>query len=79
MPRVEKDDDAIRQRWDNFGMEVANFVISNTDIIILTFFSVSLVEISVYTVYNMVMRGDLGMFAPFVLGISTAFGDMMAR
>ena len=48
--------EAIKDRWDCFGLQVANFVNSNTDMFILTIFT-NVYEVSVYTVYYMVTSG----------------------
>ena len=70
--------DMIRQRWDALGHEIANFVNTNTDIIILTVFS-SLREVSVYTVYNYVISAIRRFVTNFIIGFGAAFGNMYAK
>ena len=75
---VRKDTSVISQRWDNFGRQVAYFVISNTDLVVLSFFS-TVYEISVYTIYRMIINGVFGIFKPLTLGVNAAFGNMLAK
>lgn len=70
--------DAIKDRWDCFGLQVANFVNSNTDMFLLTVFT-NVREVSVYTVYYMVTNGIRKLFLTFVNGIGSAFGNMFAK
>ena len=47
------DKTAISQRWDGFGQNIAYFIHTNTDIVILTMFC-TLVDVSVYSIYFLV-------------------------
>jgi len=73
-----KDNSVIRQRWDNFGRQVAYFVSTNTAIVILSIFS-NAFEVSVFAVYMLVISGVLGLFVPLTNGVSAAFGNMLAK
>lgn len=75
--KVCPDNGAIRQRWDAFFHQVAAFVMSNTAIIILTAF-VSMAEVSVFSVYNLIATGIRKMVLNFTNGLEAAFGNMMA-
>jgi len=75
---VKNDNSVIRQRWDNFGQQVANFVTLNTGLIILSVFS-NVFEVSVYSIYTLVMVGVYGLFAPLNRGVGAAFGNMLAK
>lgn len=75
---VAADREAIKDRWDCFGLQVANFVNSNTDMFILTVFT-NVFEVSVYTVYHMVISGIQKVMRAFVNGIGAAFGNMFAK
>lgn len=70
--------DYIPQRWDATAHEVASFVNSNTDIVILTMFA-SLSDISVYTVYKYVTSNLKKIVNTCTVGFGAAFGDMYAR
>ena len=76
--KVEADKAAIAQRWDSFAHQIANFVHGNTDIVILTLFSV-LAEVSVYSVYAMVVSGVRKLVYTLGSGVEAAFGNMLAK
>ena len=69
---------AISQRWDSFAHQMANFVHGNTDVVILTIFS-TLEEVSVYSVYAMVITGVRKLVNICSKGMEAAFGNMIAR
>lgn len=75
---VEPDNKAISQRWDAFWQQVAAFVMNNTDTIVLTVFS-SMLEVSVYSIYNMVTSGLKRIVTAITEGIEGAFGNMIAK
>lgn len=68
----------IRQRWDGFGQNLAYFVHSNTDVVLLSLL-LTLRDVSVYSVYFMVA----GMLKNIVISISQAIspsmGNILAR
>lgn len=61
------DSDVLKQRWDGFGQNLAYFVHTNTDIVVLTIFS-TLADVSVYSVYFLVANS----LKTLVLSISAA-------
>ncbi len=69
---------AIKQRWNAFAHTLANFVHSNTDIVILTFFTNQL-EISVYSIYYLVLNGMKMLFEPINTSIEALLGNTMAQ
>lgn len=77
-PKTPPNLDAIKNRWDCFGIQVANFVNSNTDMFILTVLT-DVREVSVYVVYHMVTNGVRKLLLTFVNGVGAAFGNMFAR
>lgn len=74
---VEPDNIAIKQRWDAFFHQVAYFVTTNTDTIVLTIFA-NIKEVSVYSVYNLVIVAIRKFSASFTNGLESAFGNMIA-
>lgn len=68
----------ISQRWDAFGHELANFVNSNTDIIVITFF-LGVKEVSVYTVYSYVILSIRKVVTNLISSFGAAFGNMFAK
>lgn len=68
----------LKQKWDGFAQHVAAVIHGNTDITILTIF-VSLTEVSVYSVYYLVVKGIKSVIQAFTGGIDATFGDMIAK
>ena len=75
---VEPDNHAISQRWDAFAHQVANFVNTNTDVMVLTVFT-NIREVSVYSVYYLVINGLSRLLRNTIPGVAAAFGDMIAK
>ena len=75
---VAPDNDAISQRWDAFAHQVAFFVNTNTDIMVLTWFA-SLKDVSIYSVYYLVINGITIVVKNSIQSVAAAFGDMIAK
>lgn len=75
---VNPDQKAISQRWDAFAHQVAYFVNTNTDIMVLTIFA-TLKDVSIYSVYYLVINGITKLIKNSIQSISSAFGDMLAK
>lgn len=75
---VKPNNKAIEQRWDAFWHQVATFANNNTDIMVLTIFS-NMLEVSVYSIYNLVIHGLKRFVTAFTNGIDAAFGNMIAK
>ena len=69
----------IEQKWDGLAQHVASIVHTNTDVSILTILSKNISEVSVYSVYYMVVKGIKQIMEAFTGGIEDSFGDMIAR
>lgn len=68
----------LKQKWDGLAQHIASVVHNNTDITILTFFS-QIAEVSVYSVYYLVVKGIKSIIQAFTGGIDASFGDMIAK
>lgn len=66
------------QKWDGLAQHVAAVIHNNTDVVILTIFS-SVSEVSVYSVYLLVITGVKRLIQSFAGGIDASFGDMIAK
>lgn len=75
---VPADNAAISQRWEAFAHQLASFVHGNTDIVILTIFSNTL-EISVYSVYYLIIHGVRRGILALTTGVEDIFGRMIAK
>lgn len=75
---LELTEDPLPQRWHGMGQHIAYTVQNSTDIIILTFFS-TLENVSVYSVYNMVVNAMRMIVSSFTTGINSFFGSLLAN
>lgn len=75
---VPPDTEALNQRWDGFGQNLAYFIHTNTDVIILTIFS-TLSSISIYSIYLMIANILKALVVTFVSSIEPSLGNVLAR
>lgn len=73
-----ENDYVIEQKWDGLAQHIAYVIHSNTDIVLLTLFSTT-TEISVYSVYLLVVNGIKSLVQGFLGGVDASFGDMIAK
>lgn len=74
---VRPSDKALAQRWDGLGQNIAYFIHSNTDIVILTLFT-SLTNVSVYSVYFMVIHSLRDLINAVSTAIVPSVGNILA-
>jgi len=76
---VAPDKIALKQRWDAFAHQLANFIQSNIGIILLTVF-VGIMDVSVYAVYNLILINIRRIIDALMgSGIVAAFGNMLVK
>ncbi len=75
---AKPDWNSISKRWDAFGMQMANFVNGNTDIVIATIF-LNMKEVSVYTIYYLVINGIKKIVVRISTGVESALGNLKAE
>ncbi len=68
----------IKQKWDGLAQHIASIVHNNTDIVVLSILS-TMKEVSVYSVYLLVVKGLKSMVQVFMNGIDASFGNMIAK
>ena len=68
----------LKNKWDGLAQHIASVIHGNTDIAVLTLFC-NLAEVSVYSVYYLVVRGVKSIIQSFTSGIDASFGDMIAK
>ena len=76
--KVKYTEEPIPQKWNGVAQHVAYFVLENTDIILLTLFS-TFQEISVYSVYFMVISGIRQIFFSITYSIQPKLGELQVR
>lgn len=72
--KAAPDNEALSQRWDGFGQNLAYFIHTNTDVAILTIFS-TLSDVAVYAVYLMIANA----LKTLVVSISSAIAPSMGN
>lgn len=68
----------LKQKWDGLAQHIAAVIHGNTDITILTFFT-TLAEVSVYSVYYLVIKGIKSLIQSITGGLDATFGDIIAK
>lgn len=73
-----KGDYKIEQKWDGLAQHIAFVVHQKTDIVIVTLCS-NMAEVSVYSIYALIINKIKNLVQSFVGGVDAAFGDMLAK
>lgn len=71
-------EEPIKQKWNGITQHISSVVLDGTDNIVLTFFS-TLSNVSVYSVYYMIIGSIQGFYQSAVAGIQSAAGAMWAK
>lgn len=69
---------ALDNRWDVFFLQLLGAVQTGGIVVLITVFF-SLTDVSVYSVYNMILGGVGSLVGIFTSGLSASFGDVIAR
>ena len=72
------DKDALKQKWDGFGQNLAYFIHTNTDVVLLTLFS-TLTNVSIYSVYLMVAGAVNGIITTVSSAVAPSIGNLLAK
>lgn len=75
---IERDKNALSQKWTGLGQHIAFFIHSNTDIAVLTIFA-NLTYVAVYSVYYMIVSQIQNITTSFSTGMEALYGDMIAK
>jgi len=76
--KISYDVEPIEQKWNGIAQHVAAYILDGTDNIVLTIFA-SLTEVSVYSVYHLVILGIKNLFISLTNGIRPLIGEMWAK
>lgn len=71
-------EEPIRQKWNGIAQHVSSVVLNNTDTIVLTVMS-TLSNVSIYSVYNLVVSGLKQLFEVSTSGVEAALGELWAK
>lgn len=76
--KIKYDKEPISQKWNGIAQHVAYFVLENTDIVLLTLFT-TFREVSVYSVYFMVISGVRRIFSSITYSVQPKLGEIKAK
>ena len=76
--REVKEQYEIKQKWDALSQHISYIILTNTDVIVLTFFS-DIKEVSVYGIYMLIIRELGNIVASFIGGMDASFGKMLVK
>jgi hypothetical protein len=68
----------IEQKWNGVAQHIAAIILDTTDIIVLTIFS-SLSNVSIYSVYFLIVKGVKTLFLSITNGIQSLIGELWAK
>ena len=68
----------INKRWDAFFLQILGAIHNGAPVILATIFT-DLKSVSVYTIYNIVLSGVNGLLGIFTNGLSSSFGEIIAK
>lgn len=76
--KIKYDVEPIKQKWNGIAQHIAAFILDGTDNIVLTVFS-TLTNVSIYSVYNLIIYGVKNLFLSLTNGIQSLMGEMLAK
>lgn len=76
--KIQYQEEPIQQKWNGVAQHVAAVVLDGTDTIVLTMFS-NLSDVSVYSVYFLVVKGVKTVFLSLTNGIQSLMGELWAK
>lgn len=75
---ITYNEEPIKQKWNGMAQHFAAYVLGGTDNIVLTLFS-TLANVSIYSVYNIVILGVKNAFLSLTTGFQSLIGEMLAK
>lgn len=75
---INRNKNALSQKWTGFGQHIAYFLHTNASVTILTLFY-NLTVVAVYSVYNMIVYSMQNFCSSFSAGMEAVLGDMLAK
>ena len=76
--KIQYQEEPIQQKWNGVAQHVAAVVLDGTDTIVLTMFS-NLSDVSIYSVYFLVVKGIKTVFLSLTNGIQSLMGELWAK
>ena len=76
--KIKYTKEPIPQKWNGIAQHVAAVILDQTDTIVLTMFA-TLSDVSIYSVYFLVVKGVKQLFMSMTNGITSLIGELWAR
>ncbi len=76
--KIKYTEEPIKQKWNGVAQHIAAVVLDGTDTIVLTAFS-TLSNVSIYSVYYLVVKGVKTLFLSMTNGIQALMGELWAK
>lgn len=76
--KIQYEGEPIKQKWNGIAQHVAAVVLDGTDNVVLTIFS-TLANVSIYSVYHLVIYGVKNLFMSLTNGIQSLIGELWAK
>lgn len=76
--KIVYNQEPIKQKWNGVAQHIASVVLTGTDVIVLSLFS-TLENVSIYSVYNLVMSGIKQLFTALNSGFHALIGNLWAN
>ena len=76
--KIRYETEPIEQKWNGVAQHIAAVVLDGTDNVILTIFA-SLSDVSIYSVYHLVVYGVKQLFTSTISGIQPLMGELWAK
>lgn len=76
--KIKFTDDPVKQKWNGMAQHFVSYLFVGTDNIVLTLFS-TLENVSIYSVYNIVIRGTINIITSMTNGFKPLMGEMLAK
>ena len=75
---IQYADEPIQQKWNGIAQHIAAIILDATDTIVLTLFS-SLVNVSIYSVYHLIINGVKQLLMSINNGVHSLCGELWAK
>lgn len=76
--KIRYNEEPIKQKWNGVAQHISSVVLDNTDTIVLTVLS-TLENVSIYSVYHLVIYGVKQLFTSMTHGIQALLGELWAK
>lgn len=75
---IQLNEEPVKQKWDGLAQHIAFYITTSTDSIVLTLFS-TLSNVSIYSVYALVLNGVTGFLESVTTSLTPYFGNMIVK